>query len=81
MHGKRYDEAHLWIQKAIQLDPGNMEFRIDDAKVLVRLNRNKDAIDDLEFALKIAQTPEQTAAVEKALESAQQLKLERARPR
>ncbi len=58
-----------------------MEFRIDDAKVLVRLNRNKDAIDDLEFALKIAQTPEQTAAVEKALESAQQFKLERARPR
>jgi TonB family protein len=67
MQGKHYDEAHQWIQKSIQMDPGNVEFRIDDANVLMWMNRSKDAI---ELASKLAHTHEQTAAVENVLQSA-----------
>jgi tetratricopeptide (TPR) repeat protein len=49
MRGKGYSEGHQWTQKAIQMDPGNVEFRIDDANVLMRLNKDKDAIEELDW--------------------------------
>lgn len=79
MRGKNYGEAHQWTQKAIQLDPGNVEFRIDDANVLIRVNKDKDAIEGLELALKMAHTSEQTAAVESVLQGVRQFEAERAK--
>ncbi len=80
MRGKDYDEAHQWIQKAIQMDPGSIEFRIDDANVLMRMNRSKDAIDELEAALKMVPTPEQTSAMENMLQVAQRAGVQHAKP-
>ena len=78
MQGKS-DAAHQWIQKAIQMDPGNVEFRIDDANILMRMNKDKDAIETLEVALKMAHMPEETAAVENVLQSMKKFVAERAR--
>ncbi len=78
MQGKK-DAALDWIQKSVQMDPGNVEFRIDDANVLMRMNRDKDAMDTLEIALKTAHTPEETAAVENVLQSMRKFEAERAR--
>jgi TonB family protein len=60
----RYEEALEWSQKAIQLEPGEVQFRLAEADTLVRLDKNKDAMEALDFALRIAHTPEETAAVE-----------------
>jgi TonB family protein len=79
MQGKNYDEARRWLQKASDMDPGNVEFRIDYANVLIRMNKDKEARAVLELALKMAHTPEQTAAVENVLQTERRLEGERAR--
>jgi TonB family protein len=61
------------------MDPGNVEFRIDDANILMRMNKDKDAIETLEVALKMAHMPEETAAVENVLQSMKKFVAERAR--
>jgi TonB family protein len=79
MQGKNYEEARQWMQRAIDMDPGNVEFRVDQANILIRMNRNKEAIAALELALKIAHTPEQTAAVENVLLTERRFEAERAK--
>jgi TonB family protein len=79
LQGKDYAEARRWLQKAIEMDPGNVEYRIDYANLLVRMNKNKDAADALQLAVKLAHTPEQSAAAENALQTLQQLDRELAR--
>ena len=64
LRGKRLDEAYQLLQTAVQLDPGTVEIRIDEAQVLMHMNRDKEAADVLDLALKMSHTPEQTAAVE-----------------
>ncbi|MBZ5667086.1 MAG: TonB family protein [Acidobacteriia bacterium] len=77
MLGKGHDEGHQLTQKAIQLDLGTVEFRIDDANVLMRMNKDKEAIEELELAVKMAHTSEQTAAVESVLQATRQFEAER----
>jgi TonB family protein len=79
MQGKNYDEARRWMQKALDMDPGNVGFRIDYANILLRMNRNKEAVAALELALKMAHTPEETAAVENVLQTDRKLEGDRAR--
>lgn len=67
---KNYDEARRLLQKSIQMEPGNVEFRVDEAGILLRNNRSKEAIAGLELALKMAHTPEQAAAAEEVLQTA-----------
>lgn len=79
MQGKNYDEARKWLQKSLEMDPGNVEILIDYAGLLNRMNKDKEAVDTLERALKLAHTPEQTAAVENLLQTERRLQAERAR--
>ncbi len=79
MQGKDYDEARRWLQKSIEMDPGNVEYRIDYANLLIRMNKNKDAVEALQLALKMAHTPEQTAAVENSLQTVHRLEIELAK--
>jgi TonB family protein len=51
---------------------------VDEAQVLSAMNKNEDAADVLEMALKMAHTPEQTAAVENILQSLQKFEAARA---
>jgi TonB family protein len=72
-------EAHELIETAVQLAPGVAEVRVDEAQVLEAMNRNKEAVDVLEIALKLAHTPEQTAAVENVLQSLNKFEAARAK--
>jgi TonB family protein len=76
--GTNLPEAYELIEKAVQMAPGVPEVRVDEAQVLSAMNKNEDAADVLEMALKMAHTPEQTAAVENILQSLQKFEAARA---
>jgi len=63
-HNTNLTEANDLIQTAVQLLPGSPEIRVDQAQVLSSMNKDADAFAVLDLALKMAHTPEQTAAVE-----------------
>jgi TonB family protein len=69
------------MQRAIELDPGDPEVRIDQAQLLMQMNRSKEAFDVLDLALKMSHTPEQTAAVENVIQSLKKFEAERAKTR
>ena len=46
------EQALAGINKALNLCPGMTEARVDRARALIKLNRNKDAVTDLEAAVK-----------------------------
>jgi TonB family protein len=73
MGGKNLDDAYELLRTAVQLDPGIVEIRVDEAQVLMRMNRNKEATEVLNLALKMSHTPEQTAAVETVLQTVSKL--------
>ncbi len=77
--GKNLNEAYDLMQRAIQLDPGDPEVRIDQAQLLASMNRNKDAMEALDLALKMSHTPEQTAAVENVMQSLKKFQSEQAK--
>jgi TonB family protein len=79
MQGKNFEEARRWMDKAIEMEPGNVEFRIDEAGLLMRMNKNKEALQTLELARKIAHTPEQTAEVENVLQTERRFQVEQAK--
>ncbi len=64
LRGKNLDEAYSLLLRAVELDRGTLELRVDEAQVLMRLARYKEASDVLDLALKMSHTPEQSAAVE-----------------
>ena len=64
-------EAHDLIDKAVQLGPAVPELRVDQAQVLSIMNKDQQAIEVLDMALKMSHTPEQTAAVSNVLQSLQ----------
>jgi tetratricopeptide (TPR) repeat protein len=71
MRRKNLDQAHMLALQAVQLDPGNVHFRMNAAFVLLAMQRETDAITVLQVALKLAKTPEDGAAVQNELEAAQ----------
>src|SRR5437764_6702941 len=79
--GKNLEEAYTAMQKVVKLDPGTVEIRIDEAQVLMRMNREKDAAEVLDLALKMSHTPEQTAAVETVQQSLKKYMAERGKMR
>ncbi len=79
--GKNLDEAYASMQKAVQLDPGTVEIRIDEAQVLMRMNRDKEAAEVLDLALKMSHTPEQTAAIETVQQNMKKYVAERGKMR
>jgi TonB family protein len=79
MRGKNFSEAETYMEKAVSLEPGDIAARINQANLLVRMNRDRDAIEKLEFALKLAHTPEDVAAVENLLQSSKRFEAERAK--
>ena len=72
-HNINLVEANDLIQAAIQLLPGSPEIRVDQAQVLSSMNKDADALAVLDLALKMAHTPEQTAAVEQVQQTLRKL--------
>ena len=79
MQGKDYNEARRLMQKAIEMDPGNVEYRIDYANLLTRMRKNSEAVETLQLAVKMAHSPEQSAAAENVLQTVHRLDAELAR--
>jgi TonB family protein len=79
LRGKNLEEAEHAMRTAVQLDPGTVELRIDQAQVLMRIKKDKEAKEVLDLALKLSHTPEQTAAVENVMQSIRQYESERAK--
>jgi TonB family protein len=70
-------EAHDLIDKAVQLGPAVPELRVDQAQILALINKDQQAIEALNMALKMSHTPEQSAAVSNVLQSMQKLAAEK----
>ena len=64
---RNLDEAHRMALTAVQLDPGNVAYRVNSASVLIQMQRAKDAADVLRAALRVAKSPAETAMVQNAL--------------
>jgi hypothetical protein len=67
------DEAHRLNLQAVQLDPGNVGYRVNTASVLLIMQRENDAIAVLQNALQAAKKPEEVAAVQTQMENARQV--------
>ncbi|HTX40244.1 MAG TPA: DUF1570 domain-containing protein [Acidobacteriaceae bacterium] len=74
MYGRRrenLDEAHMLSLTAVQLEPGNVQYRIDSANILMEQQRYDDAVRVLEAAEAEAKTPQEVEVVQARLGLAQ----------
>jgi cytochrome c-type biogenesis protein CcmH/NrfG len=71
MRRQNLDEAHMMILNAVQLDPGNVGYRMTAASVLMQMERGKDAVAVLHEALRVAKSPAETAMVQNFLAQAE----------
>ncbi len=71
-HHKNLDQAHMLALQAIQLEPGNVRYRVNTAFILLSMQRETDAIAVLQNALKLAKTPGEVTVVQNELFAAQQ---------
>ena len=69
---KNLDEAHVLNMKAIELEPADINYRIDSATVLMEQNRPEDAIDVLKAAEHVTTDPAQLAILEQRIQQLQQ---------
>ncbi len=62
------DEARAIGLMAIQLDPANIEYRVNSANLLMEMNRYSDALTVLNATAKLAQKPEEMALVQNRID-------------
>ncbi len=79
MRHQNLDEAHMMVLTAVQLDPGNVSYRITAASVLMEMERNKDAVVVLHEALRIAKSPAEMVMVQNFLTQVDQFAAARER--
>jgi len=68
MRRENLDEARLLSIHAVQLDPGEVAYRMNAANVLMAMERFSDAISVLQVAEKVARNPGQVAMVQGQIE-------------
>lgn len=74
MYGRRrenLDEAHMLSLQAVQLEPGNVQYRIDCANILMEQQRYDDAVRVLQAAEAVAKSPQEVDVVQARLGLAQ----------
>lgn len=59
------EEAHRLNLQAVQLDPGNLHYRLNTANILMMLGRYSDALGVLKIAQQVAKTPLEAAVVQR----------------
>jgi predicted Zn-dependent protease len=77
MRRENLDEAHTLALNAVQLDPGNLHYRLTTANILLQMQRPTDAIAVLQNAASLAKTPDEVSSVQNLLEAAQQYQASR----
>lgn len=80
MRHTNLDEAHMLNLSAVQLEPGNLGFRINTANVLTIMKRYDDAAAVLRTATKLAKTPQDNAMLESRLKEVESIKALGANP-
>jgi tetratricopeptide (TPR) repeat protein len=73
------DEAHLLNIHAVELDPGNLYYRMNTASVLTAMDRYPGAIAVLKAAVKLARTPSEVAMVQNRISEFETLQADRAK--
>jgi tetratricopeptide (TPR) repeat protein len=66
------DDAHLLSVKAVELDPGNINYRMNAANVLMEMERYGDALNVLRAAAKMAQNQGDAALVQTRIDQLEQ---------
>jgi Flp pilus assembly protein TadD len=70
MRHRNLEQARMAGLAAISLDPGNVGYRVNEANVLVAMERGDRAVEVLENAAKLAKTAQEVEWVDHALSSA-----------
>lgn len=81
MRHTNLDEAHLLNLHAVQLDPGNLGYRLNTANVLMTMGRLDDAASVLRNAAKIAKNPDEAAMVQNRLKQVEDFQAFRSQPK
>lgn len=71
LYGRRrtnLDEAHRLNLEAVQLDPGNLNYRLNTANILMMQGRYSDATEVLRIAQQAAKTPLEAAVARRMLD-------------
>jgi TonB family protein len=71
MQRQNLEEAHTLVLTAVQLDRGNLHYRLNTANILLQMERGKDAIAVLQNAMSLAKTADEVSSVHNLLEAAQ----------
>jgi Flp pilus assembly protein TadD len=72
MRHRNLDEARLLAVNAVQLEPGNLSYRMNTATILLRMQRGEDAVAVIRAAMHLASSPQETAMAENLLQHAEQ---------
>lgn len=72
--GENLDQAHNLSLQAMQLDSGNVSFRLHAAHILLTMHCENDAIALLQATAKMAKDPSEITQVQDELETVKQLK-------
>ena len=72
MHHENLDEAHHITLMAVQLEPENLQYRLNGASVLAENQKTDVAISVLKAALPLAKTPDEKAMVQDRIDQMQQ---------
>lgn len=79
LYGRRrekLDEAHMLALQAVQLEPGNIHYRLDTAHILLEQEKYDDSTAVLRAAAAMAKSPLEVAVVQRMLEQVQQQRAE-----
>ncbi len=79
MRRENLDEARRMSVWAVQLDPGNVVYRMNAASVLIVMEKYSDAIAVLQAAAKVAKNPGEVEMVQTRIDQAKQIQSARAR--
>jgi len=68
MHHRNLDEARMMALTAVELEPGNLGYRMDTANVLIQMGRGEDALKVIRNAMHLATSPQEAAMAEDFLQ-------------
>jgi tetratricopeptide (TPR) repeat protein len=72
---RNLEEALALSQKAMQLEPANLGFRLNSANILMALHRTKEAIPLIQSAASVAKNPQEKAMAQEYLQRAQEYQI------
>ena len=78
MNHEKLEDAHRLNVRAIELDPANLNFRVNAASILMAMNRGSDAMAVLKTAAKMAKKPEDVALVQNRIDEIRRIQAARA---